>query len=540
MKKIVVALALLVLLTGPAVILQGMAVILNPAAQAACLPTSGGTGEVPDSLTAATADGDTITLNRTQLGHAATIITIGTQTPDVGQRGTLVALVGALTESDLRQLANTSAYPESAEYPNDGDGSDHDSLGLFQMRPTAGWGSVAELMDPAYQVAAFYGGPTGPNRGSPRGLLDIPGWQQLTLGEAAQAVEVSAFPDRYQNFEPVAYTIYARLAIGSPPLPTDPSNVAGQVVLPLPAGTFTITDRYGVRVHPITGVRSMHWGTDYAAPAGTPLLAVADGVVAEVRQDPVNGNVVLVDHFVDGTPTASMYGHMTTDGVHVAVGDTVAAGQQIGTVGSAGLATGPHLHLEIRPGGSAAPQSAAVDPEEWLADHNAAPLDTPTAVTPACGGQTVPDIGELPPSPEPFTGQPGGHVDDPTGTGGFVTRPTAHLISQAQTAFPGTGWACWDPHPQNPTSDHPVGKACDITFGNQLGTWPTPAQAAEGWRVVAWLRTYASQLHVKYLIFDGKIWTRGDADWRPYTSSIYDVSTPTGSHADHIHVSTLD
>src|SRR5699024_11769818 len=108
--------------------------------------------------------------------------------------GLVIALMAALTESTLRQLANTSAYPESANYPNDGDGSDHDSLGLFQMRPQSGWGTVAELMDPTYQARAFFGGPDGPNYPSPRGLLDIPGWEQLDKGEAAQAVEVSAYP----------------------------------------------------------------------------------------------------------------------------------------------------------------------------------------------------------------------------------------------------------------------------------------------------------------------------------------------------------
>ena len=111
--------------------------------------------------------------------------------------------MAALTESTLRMLANTSAYPESANYPNDGNGGDHDSLGLFQMRPQSGWGTVAELMDPIYQAQAFFGGPTGPNHPSPRGLLDIPGWEQMDPAEAAQAVEVSAYPDRYRDYDPV-------------------------------------------------------------------------------------------------------------------------------------------------------------------------------------------------------------------------------------------------------------------------------------------------------------------------------------------------
>ncbi len=83
------------------------------------------------------------------------------------------------------------------------------------MRPQAGWGTVAELMEPKFQAAAFFGGPSGPNYPSPRGLLDIPSWQSMGLGEAAQVVEVSAFPDRYNNYAPVAEQILATLTTGT-------------------------------------------------------------------------------------------------------------------------------------------------------------------------------------------------------------------------------------------------------------------------------------------------------------------------------------
>ncbi len=83
------------------------------------------------------------------------------------------------------------------------------------MRPQAGWGTVAELMEPKFQAAALFGGPSRPNYPSPRGLLDIPSWQSMGLGEAAQAVEVSAFPDRYNNYAPVAEQILATLTTGT-------------------------------------------------------------------------------------------------------------------------------------------------------------------------------------------------------------------------------------------------------------------------------------------------------------------------------------
>lgn len=162
---------------------------------------------VPDSLTSTTRDGETITLNHTQLLRAETIIQTAVAVGGLGTKGATIALMTSLVESTLRLLTNVTAWPESAGYPNDGDGNDHDSLGLFQQRPTAGWGTVAEIMDPVYSAKAFYGGPSGPNYPSPAGVLDIAGWETMDNGEVCQAVQVSAFPDRYQNYEPVAIDI---------------------------------------------------------------------------------------------------------------------------------------------------------------------------------------------------------------------------------------------------------------------------------------------------------------------------------------------
>ncbi len=239
MLKKLAALAVALLFLGPSVVLVGVAAVVNPA-MTACAPGSLLVGPIPDSLTATTRNGETVTLNRQQLTHAATIITTGGQTAGVGRPGVVIALMAALTESHLRMLANTGAYPESGNYPNDGNGSDHDSLGLFQMRPQSGWGTVAELMDPTYQARAFFGGPTGPNYPSARGLLDIPGWQSMDPGEAAQAVDVSAYPDRYQNYQPVAEAILTAL---TRPTPSDTGGGGDpvvpettRIVFPLPEG----------------------------------------------------------------------------------------------------------------------------------------------------------------------------------------------------------------------------------------------------------------------------------------------------------------
>ena len=78
---------------------------------------------------------------------------------------------------------------------------DRDSLGLFQQRPSTGWGTPAQVTDPVYATRLFFGGPSNPNAGITRGLLEIPGWQSMTVTQAAQAVQQSAYPDAYAKWE---------------------------------------------------------------------------------------------------------------------------------------------------------------------------------------------------------------------------------------------------------------------------------------------------------------------------------------------------
>ncbi|WP_022883678.1 M23 family metallopeptidase [Glaciibacter superstes] len=374
MLKKVLALGLALVFLGPAAALVGVGALMNPAGISACLPGSLALGPIPDSLTATTRDGITITLDKTQLTHAATIITTAGQTDGVGAPGARIAIMAALTESSLRMLANTGTYPESGNYPNDGNGSDHDSLGLFQMRPQSGWGTVAELMDPRYQAKAFFGGPTGPNYPSPRGLLDIPDWQNLDPGEAAQSVEVSAFPDRYQNYQPVAEKILATLTRPAPgPGGGNPGGApvvpeTTRIVFPLPEGTWTRTSPWGPRIDPITGAASFHGGSDFAAAGRTPIFAAMDGVVVHAGYTDSGGGNIVIEHTVQGERVASMYVHMWENGIFVTEGQTVTAGQHIADVGSSGHSTGPHLHFQIHPGGQGQP---TVDSDIWLTEHHA-------------------------------------------------------------------------------------------------------------------------------------------------------------------------
>ncbi|HMR12116.1 MAG TPA: M23 family metallopeptidase [Arachnia sp.] len=517
-------------------------VLMNPAATATCVVDGAVTvGDVPDELEVTTANGETFTLNQTQLTHAATIIETGSAIDGVTRDGLVIALMAALTESTLRMLSNTSVYPESANYPNDGDGSDNDSLGLFQMRPQSGWGTVAELMDPTYQAQAFFGGPTGPNHPSPRGLLDIPGWEQMNKGEAAQAVEVSAYPDRYRNYEPVAETILTTTTSASVtgdggivPVAQPAGPESSRVVFPVPEGTWVLTSEYGPRVHPITGEDSFHTGTDFAAPDGTPILAAADGTVTVAEFSGGYGGLIVIEHTIDGQTIATAYGHMWEHGIHIQAGDIVTAGQHIGDIGSSGNSTGPHLHFEVRLGGT---DGDHTDPAAWLNSHDAADLPEPETGTP--GQDCAPDTGAPGPgeAPEPFEGDPNQMVDDPT-TDGQITARMLHLYQQTIAAFPDTSWSCYSPRPGT-SSEHPLGRACDGTFGNPIGTRPTPQQRELGWQVTNWMRTHAETLGVEYLIWDGKIWSlaRDSEGWRPYNGGgMHDPSDVTGGHYDHLHV----
>lgn len=386
--------AVALMFLAPTLGLVTVGLVMNPAAVAACTMSGSGVSvrNVPDSLQVTTADGFTFTLTKRQLTHAATIITVGSKIDGVTRAGLKIALMAALTESTLRMLSNTNTYPESGDYPNDGNGSDHDSLGLFQMRPQAGWGTVAELMDPKYQAVAFFGGPNGPNYPSPRGLLDIPGWQSMGLGEVAQAVEVSAFPDQYNNYAPVAEQILVTLTTGHtatsgseqtdiavPALDANPA-ASSRVVFPLPEGTWVQTDDFGPRTDPISGEQSTHRGMDFGAADGTPILAAADGVVTIAEFTSSWGGLMVIEHQIGGETVATAYAHMWKHGIYVAAGERVIAGQHIGDVGSSGYSTGPHLHFEVRPGGTT---GTAIDPAAWLNAHNAANL--PEATTDASG-----------------------------------------------------------------------------------------------------------------------------------------------------------
>ena len=117
------------------------------------------------------------------------------------------------------------------------------------------------------------------------------------------------------------------------------------LVWPAPSGSAG--SGYGWRIHPISGTRNFHKGTDIPAPSGSPVLAAASGTVVQSYFSSSYGNYIVVSH---GGGLMTAYAHMSSRGV--SVGANVSAGQQIGKVGSTGNSTGPHLHFEVYVNGS--------------------------------------------------------------------------------------------------------------------------------------------------------------------------------------------
>ncbi|KJL41356.1 LysM repeat protein [Microbacterium terrae] len=133
-------------------------------------------------------------LNAPQTENALLIIQVGREL-GVPDRGIAIALGTAMQESWIRNL----------------DYGDRDSLGLFQQRPSTGWGTAEQVRDRVRSIKAFFGGPSDPNGSRTRGLLDIPGWQNMSFADAAQAVQISAYPERYAQWEKPAYAWLAAL-----------------------------------------------------------------------------------------------------------------------------------------------------------------------------------------------------------------------------------------------------------------------------------------------------------------------------------------
>ncbi|MGK5675405.1 peptidase M23 [Micromonospora sp. URMC 106] len=127
-------------------------------------------------------------LDNAQMENAEVIVRTGRKM-GMPRRALVIAVATAMQESNLYNVAS-GVLPESQNYPHQGIGWDHDSVGLFQQRSSSGWGEVGQLMDPEFATRQFLSA-----------LAQVPGWQQMRLTDAAQAVQVSAYPEHYAKHE---------------------------------------------------------------------------------------------------------------------------------------------------------------------------------------------------------------------------------------------------------------------------------------------------------------------------------------------------
>ncbi|MDR2535214.1 MAG: M23 family metallopeptidase [Treponema sp.] len=122
-----------------------------------------------------------------------------------------------------------------------------------------------------------------------------------------------------------------------------------------PLRNYRLTSAFGPRINPVTGSLRNHNGLDLAAPTGTEVYAVREGVVTEIGEDRVYGNYIIIRH---NQGWVSLYGHLSK--IETVLRRNVESGTLIGRVGSTGQSTGPHLHFELRQNGK------AQDPGKYL------------------------------------------------------------------------------------------------------------------------------------------------------------------------------
>jgi len=199
---------------------------LVAAAASSAPPPAVGCGPAGTGLTVAG-----VTLSAEQVGNAAVLASVAAQRP-LSSLAAVIAVATAMQESGLVNL----------------DSGDRDSLGLFQQRPSQGWGTAAEILNPVHAATRFYDA-----------LVAVPNWSTIPLTAAAQAVQRSAYPDAYARWQPMAVALVGQLW----PLAAAPPGTPSTVVCPGGGGDG-----------------SAGGGGSTSVPAGFTLAGSAAGVIA--------------------------------------------------------------------------------------------------------------------------------------------------------------------------------------------------------------------------------------------------------------------
>jgi murein DD-endopeptidase MepM/ murein hydrolase activator NlpD len=300
-----------------------------------------------------------------QIKNAAIIINVGAKMK-LPPRAWVIAVATSMQESRLSNLGHL------------GKRNDHDSLGLFQQRPSSGWGTPAEVTDPEYAATKFY-----------EKLKKVKNWESLPLTKAAQRVQISAYPDAYAKHEPIATQIVNALADGAANAVGDSVPMVCASADQVSAAGFTnplATKAKGKQKMVVgsgfrTSSRPTHQGVDLIVGTGTPVRSVASGVVSRIKCDetfsgkkdcdvagyPGKGGCGWMLEIRHAGNIMTRYCHLV-ERPNLRTGQRVAAGQVVGTSGTSGNSSGPHLHFEVHLNNDRSSRSA-VDPVQFMAEH---------------------------------------------------------------------------------------------------------------------------------------------------------------------------
>lgn len=257
------------------VVIAAVVVLVAVLATVLVLRTGGASG--PECTVPGTGDRPALELDAVQLQHASTINAVGIER-SLPRRARIIALATAWQESSLRNV----------------DSGDRDSVGLFQQRPSQGWGTPVQIIDPVYSAGKFYDA-----------LVAVPDWETGALTEIAQAVQYSGFPEAYAKWETASTTLARGLGAEAAP---ELSCRTGAV-----ASTADAPTR-----NPLPGTASALGPLrELLAAAGTELGGVA---VASVSDDGTTAVVTATGDGLSGTAAARVLAawtvaHATGSGV---------------------------------------------------------------------------------------------------------------------------------------------------------------------------------------------------------------------------------
>lgn len=191
--------------------------------------------------------------------------------------------------------------------------------------------------------------------------------RQAEAAEAAEAAREAAAQEQKQGEAPKAETPKTETSVPETETPSATPDTSADVDVSrpfhLPVKGY-VSSPFGPRNNPLTGKPELHTGIDLVNAKGTPIHAAAGGIVLRAGSATGYGNVVMVTHLIDRQVYTTVYAHL--DSISVSAGQTVMPGQTVGTLGSTGWSTGPHLHFELHKGEWAVGQPNAVDPAPYI------------------------------------------------------------------------------------------------------------------------------------------------------------------------------